>query len=298
MGPLDLPQESEELLVAVLGHERRGHLPGRDVQRREQGRGAMPVMVVRAALDAAFLHRQDRRRPVQRLDLGLLIDTHHDRVGWDIGVGTEVEPTDVGDLANPHGDVVTTVTVPDSGPAAGIDSWHAYDEHGNTIIGTIGEPPLKDTTGIGYGWVGNEQRATQTTGLLLMGARLYNPATGTFTSMDPVFGGNTTTYAYPQDPINAYDLDGQWGVPGWAKSAAKSAGRAIRKRRGTIITVGGAVADAAAIGACGATIVCGVAVGAGAAAGTYAAHQAATGKKIKKSGIILSAGTGAGCRLV
>lgn len=39
-----------------------------------------------------------------------------------------------------------------------------------------------------------------------MGARFYNPATGAFTS---VFGGNTTAYAYPQDPINQFDFDGR-----------------------------------------------------------------------------------------
>ena len=41
-----------------------------------------------------------------------------------------------------------------------------------------------------------------------MGARLYNNITGHFTSVDPVPGGNTTAYTYPQDPINQYDLDG------------------------------------------------------------------------------------------
>lgn len=58
-----------------------------------------------------------------------------------------------------------------------------------------------------YGWLGAHQRATTPTGLLL-GARLYNPATAQFTSIDPVYGGNTTNYAYPQDPINQVDLDG------------------------------------------------------------------------------------------
>lgn len=41
-----------------------------------------------------------------------------------------------------------------------------------------------------------------------MGARTYLPDLGIFTATDPVEGGNTTTYTYPQDPINAQDLDG------------------------------------------------------------------------------------------
>lgn len=42
-----------------------------------------------------------------------------------------------------------------------------------------------------------------------MGARLYNTATGLFTSLDPVYQGGDTTYAYPNDPINKTDLEGK-----------------------------------------------------------------------------------------
>lgn len=41
-----------------------------------------------------------------------------------------------------------------------------------------------------------------------MGARTYLPALGQFTATDPIPGGNTTTYTYPQDPINAQDYTG------------------------------------------------------------------------------------------
>lgn len=105
-------------------------------------------------------------------------------------------------LADPHGDVVTTVDVPTTGPATGISHWADYDDFGNPNTA----PPPVD--GADYGWLGAHQRATTPTGLLLMGARLYNPATAQFTSIDPVYGGNTTNYAYPQDPINHADLDG------------------------------------------------------------------------------------------
>jgi hypothetical protein len=57
--------------------------------------------------------------------------------------------------------------------------------------------------------------------------RLYNSATGTFTSMDPVFGGNPTTYAYPLDPVNGYDLNGQFGC-GWCKSAWHGTTHAVK----------------------------------------------------------------------
>ncbi|WP_404375162.1 RHS repeat-associated core domain-containing protein [Kytococcus sedentarius] len=62
----------------------------------------------------------------------------------------------------------------------------------------------------GYGWLGGKERATPTGtfGLTLMGARLYNPVTGRFTTTDPVYGGNANTYTYPTDPINTSDLTG------------------------------------------------------------------------------------------
>ncbi len=54
----------------------------------------MPLSVVRAALGQSGLHGQCRRGPVQRLDLGLLVHTQHDRVLRRV----QVKPDDVGDL--------------------------------------------------------------------------------------------------------------------------------------------------------------------------------------------------------
>ena len=65
-GADDLAQEGQELLVAVPGLARGSELPGGDLQRREQGTGAVPHIVMGAALGQAGLQRQDGRRPVPR----------------------------------------------------------------------------------------------------------------------------------------------------------------------------------------------------------------------------------------
>ena len=82
--------------MAVPRLARGGDLAGGDLQRREQRRGAVPLVVVGAPLGQAGLHRQHRRGPVQRLDLGLLVDAQHDRVLR----RRQVQPDDVGDLGD------------------------------------------------------------------------------------------------------------------------------------------------------------------------------------------------------
>ena len=71
-------------------------LPVRDIQRREQARRAVALVVVRRALGHARQHRQDRRGAVQRLDLGLLVDAQHHRALGRV----EIEPDDVADLVD------------------------------------------------------------------------------------------------------------------------------------------------------------------------------------------------------
>ena len=56
------------------------HHAGQHVQRREQGGGAVALVVVSHRLPAALRHRQRRLRAVKRLHRGLLVGAQHDRV--------------------------------------------------------------------------------------------------------------------------------------------------------------------------------------------------------------------------
>ena len=137
---------------------------------------------------------------------------------------TRYESTIGGDLAltitdnvvelavnNPHGDTVTTIPLTGDEAGKGIKGWAQYDEYGNQLTDTV------DTGATTYGWHGADQRALDTSGLILMGARLYNSVTGLFTSRDPVSGGNSTTYTYPQNPVGMEDV---LGLFGWGDALA------------------------------------------------------------------------------
>lgn len=82
-----------------------------------------------------------------------------------------------------------------------------------------------------------------------MGARLYLPHTGTFTTIDPVPGGNTTAYAYPQDPINSFDLDGRMNWKKWSKRL-KTVGKwvGVAGAAACIVASAGLCAVAGAVG--------------------------------------------------
>jgi RHS repeat-associated protein len=106
-------------------------------------------------------------------------------------------------LATLHGDIVATAA--DDPAATGTATYSETSEYGAPR-----DPTAANTT---YGWLGAGQRSSNDlAGLTLMGVRLYNSATGRFTSPDPVLGGNANAYIYPDDPINHTDINGKYEI--------------------------------------------------------------------------------------
>ena len=150
--------------------------------------------------------------------------------------GVKTLSLDVNDL---RGNTVTRINV----DSATTDSWVSFDEYGNREGSSTGKL-------VTYDAYGQYERATTSQGLILMGARLYNPVTNQFTSPDPITGGNETTYTYPNDPINKNDFTGL----AWSLLVG--------------LTLG-IVANVATLAACGLT------VGAGCLAASLLIHTAA-----------------------
>ncbi|MFE5998853.1 DNRLRE domain-containing protein [Streptomyces sp. NPDC056454] len=101
-------------------------------------------------------------------------------------------------LTTIHGDVALQLPLDAAEAPVAMD----YDEYG---------VPRATSAQGRYGWLGGAQRSGETvTGLTLMGVRLYNPETGRFLSVDPVYGGSANAYEYAMgDPVNGFDLDGK-----------------------------------------------------------------------------------------
>ncbi|WP_282692939.1 DNRLRE domain-containing protein [Streptomyces sp. CC208A] len=121
-----------------------------------------------------------------------------DSVTGDLAATTGAEGGTVLQLTTVHGDVALQLPLDPADAPLALDN----DEYGNP---RPGQPATR------YGWLGAAKRSAETpAGLTLMGVRLYNPATGRFTTPDPVYGASANAYEYALgDPVNGYDLDGR-----------------------------------------------------------------------------------------
>ncbi|WP_078910299.1 DNRLRE domain-containing protein [Streptomyces sp. NRRL S-87] len=126
-----------------------------------------------------------------------------DSLGGGLAATTSKTGNTVLQLSDIHGDVSLQLPLDTSVAPTVLDT----DEYGNTRAGS---KPAR------YDWLGSQQRSGDTlSGLTLMGARLYDPATGRFLQADPAAEGGANAYGYPADPVTMYDLGGKWW---WSES--------------------------------------------------------------------------------
>ncbi len=96
---INAPQEFQELLVTMPAEALAHDLALQNFQSGKQGGRAVALVVMGHRAQPAFLHRQAGLGAVQRLDLGLLVHTEHQRL---IG-RVQVQPNDIRELLQEPG---------------------------------------------------------------------------------------------------------------------------------------------------------------------------------------------------
>lgn len=120
-------------------------------------------------------------------------------------------------LSNLHGDTMATVN------ADGLATIQAPTGPFGEILPASGVPN-NTVDGASFAYVGGFKKTTDTDFAIAptqMGARVYIAELGRFLQVDPVEGGTDNNYTYVNDPVNGYDLNGQWSLGSIFKSIQK-----------------------------------------------------------------------------